>query len=135
LVDCIPLDQQPGLRPPGRPRVQLSRDIPRIAAAGSQLLRGESRLPGERRGEDITLKSGQRDRLGNEMFCQSETIPLVRLTLERVAAFRTLAAFLSKDDDEKDPNRPADDSNHYYARGVQFVDSLGGDSWLNVWNP
>jgi len=134
IVDCIPLDQQPGLRPPGRPRLQLSRDIPRIAAAGAQL-RGESRLSDDRRTEDITLKSGQRDRLGNDMFCQSETIPLIRLTIERVAAFRTLAAFLSKEDGEKDPNRPADDSNHYYARGVQFVDNLGGDSWLNVWSP
>jgi Neprosin len=134
LVDCIPLDQQPGLRPPGRPRVQLSRDVPRQAAAGAEQ-RGDSRLPSTRRSEDITLKRGDRDRLGNAMFCESGTIPLVRLTLERVAAFRTLAAFLSKDDGEKDPNRPGDDSDHYYARGVQFVDSLGGDSWLNVWSP
>ena len=92
-------------------------------------------FPARRSSEDITLKRGQRDRLGNEIFCQTGTIPMRRLTLEQMASFRTLAAFLSKTDGEKDPNRPADDSDHYYARGVQFVDNLGGDSWLNLWSP
>ena len=134
VVDCIPIDQQPGLRPPGRPRAQVSRDVPRAAAAAREL-RGDSRLPGQRRSEDITLKRGEQDRLGNEIFCETGTIPMRRVTIEAMAAFRTLAAFLSKTDGEKDPTRPADNSDHYYARGVQFVDNLGGDSWLNVWSP
>ena len=134
LVDCIPIDQQPGLRPPGHPRVELSRDVPRSAAAALER-RGDSRLSGQRRSEDIILRPGLRDHVGNEIFCQPGTIPLLRLTMERMASFRTLEAFLSKSDGERDPNRPADDSDHYYARGVQFVDNLGGDSWLNLWSP
>ena len=134
IVDCIPIDQQPGLRAPGRPRAELSRDVPQSAAAAPEV-RGDADLSGRRLSEDITLKSGQRDGLGNEIFCQTGTIPMQRLTLERMATYRNLAAFLSKNDGEKDPNRPGDDSDHYYARGVQFVDNLGGDSWLNLWSP
>ncbi len=134
IVDCVPIEQQPGLRPPGRPRGEISHDVPRSADAAREV-RGGIDLSRSRLSEDISLKPGERDQLGNEIFCQVATIPIERLTLERVATYRNLAAFLSKNDGEKDPNRPADDSDHYYARGVQFVDNLGGDSWLNVWSP
>ena len=62
IVDCIPIDRQPGLRPRAK----------------------------------ISVSLNQRDRLGNEMYCQPGTVPIVRLTLERIAKFRTLAAFLAK---------------------------------------
>jgi len=75
IVDCVPIDQQPSLRPPGRPRADVSRDTPGIA---------------------VNLQRGQRDRLGNEMSCRPGTVPIVRVTLERIAKFRTLAAFLAK---------------------------------------
>jgi Neprosin len=133
IVDCIPIEQQPGLRPPSGPRAEVSRDVPRSATAAREAP-GESR-PSRRRSEDITLKRGQLDRFNHEVFCEAGTIPMRRITLEEMATFRNLASFLAKDDEEKDPNQPADDSSHYYARGVQFVDNLGGDSWLNVWNP
>jgi hypothetical protein len=74
IVDCIPIDRQPGLQP-GRPRATVSEDIPRHV---------------------VSVSGSQRDRLGNEMFCQPGTVPIVRLTLERLAKFRTLAAFLAK---------------------------------------
>lgn len=64
IVDCIPIDRQPGLQR-GRPA--------KVSVSGSQ-----------------------RDRPGSEMFCQPGTVPIVRLTLERIAKFRTLAAFLAK---------------------------------------
>jgi len=60
IVDCIPIDQQPGLRPPGRPRAELSRDVKQSTAAAPEV-RGDADLCGRRLSEDITLKSGQRD--------------------------------------------------------------------------
>jgi len=63
IIDCVPIDQQPGLRP-SRPRAEVGEGIPRrvISVTG----------------------------------CQPGTVPIVRLTLERIAKFRTLAAFLAK---------------------------------------
>jgi len=134
LVDCIPIEQQPGLRPPSGARRELSRDVPQAALAAREVL-GVSGPSQARRSEDIMLKRAQRDRFGNEMFCEPGTIPMRRITLAEIATFRNLASFLGKTDGERDPLAPADDSTHYYARGVQFVDNLGGDSWLNVWSP
>jgi hypothetical protein len=94
-IDCIPIDQQPGLRPTGRPPAEVSRDVP-APATGAAEPRGDSRASAPRRSEDITLKRGQRDRFGNEMYCETGTIPMRRVTLERIATFRTLASFLSK---------------------------------------
>jgi hypothetical protein len=139
LVDCVPIEQQPGLRPPGSTPLSLSRDAPR-QGIGPTVRKGASRdrLPGRRRSEDITLKAGRRDVSGRVMFCESGTIPMRRITLLEITAYRTLASFLAKSEGEReqiDPNAPADNADHYYARGRQFVASLGGDSWLNVWSP
>jgi len=77
IVDCIPIEQQPGLRPPGRPRAEVSHDVP--LPAGAPEPRKDSPLPA-----------------ASEGSCQTGTIPMRRLTLERMATFPTLAAFLSK---------------------------------------
>src|SRR5262245_22710906 len=95
IIDCIPIDQQPGLRLPGRPRAEVTRDVPASATEPPEP-RGDPRASDGRRSEDITLKRGQRDRFGNAMSCETGTIPMRRLTLEQIATFRTLAAFLSK---------------------------------------
>ena len=78
IVDCIPIDQQPGLRPSERPRAGVSSDAP-VAPK-----------------EDIPPKGSRQDRTAKQTSCQTGTIPMRRLTLERMATFRTLAAFLSK---------------------------------------
>jgi hypothetical protein len=134
IVDCVPIDQQPGLRPLSGLRLELSKDVPQPAAAARDVP-GETRLSTRRRSEDITLTQGRRDRFNQEMYCETGTIPMRRITLAEMATYRNLEAFLAKTDGEKDPLRPADHSDHYYARGVQFVESFGGDSWLNLWSP
>ena len=131
ILDCVPLRQQPSLK-----GAAASADVPNLDAlpqkTGSD---GDPQLFQRQRSEDITLRPGVRDRLGNEIFCQSGTIPMRRITILEVASFSNLRSFLAKSEGEKDPDLPADDSSHYYARGGQFVDNLGGDSWLNVWSP
>lgn len=140
-VDCVPIDQQPGLRRPGAPREKLQRDYPKTGIVPAE--RKETTPGPERKTEkiDITLKSGVRDSFGQELYCSEGTIPFRRLTLEEMTRFKNLRSFFTKgsihDNFElRNPrnNLPGDES-HYYARGVQFVDNIGADSWLNVWSP
>ena len=95
VVDCIPIDQQPGLRPPGRQRGEVSRDAPPNAVSPPEL-RGDGHLSGRRRSEDLSLKPGQRDQTDDATFCPTGTIPMERVTLDRMAAYPNLAAFLAK---------------------------------------
>lgn len=129
-VDCVPIQQQPGARSAR----------PDKAASPPRVERTE-RPPGYTRPVDLTLKRGRKDVFGREMYCAAGTVPIRRLTLEDMVRFPTLHEFLSgkkRDDGSLDGRpelRPEDDSKHYYARGVQFVDNFGADSWLNVWSP
>ena len=146
FVDCVPLDQQPGLRRPGAARETLQRVSPKEVATPSAQQQG-SDAAADRKSEalDITLKPGVRDSYGHELYCAQGTIPMRRLTLEELTRFKNLSSFFRKgsllDNFELRPNPnqprpiPADDSSHYYARGMQFVDNFGADSWLNLWNP
>ena len=138
-VDCVPLDQQPGLRDatPAEKRAALggSRPVPPPAAKEGKA------GPGTTRSLDLTLPRGKRDAFGNSMSCEPGTIPIRRITLQEMTRFPTLGDFLrggKVDDgslDRRPRNEPADTSQHYYARGLQFVDNLGADAWLNVWSP
>jgi hypothetical protein len=142
VVDCVPLAQQPGLRRPGAAREQLQREGPVVTSPPPPpAVSGAARTGNTM---DLTLKSGVKDSRGAEMYCSTGTIPMRRITLEEMTRFKTLRSFFTKGSrfDNFDPhqppprgNLPADDSSHYYARGVQFVDNFGADSWLNVWNP
>lgn len=68
-----------------------------------------------------------------ETQCADGTIPMQRVTLERMAKFATVRDFLAK--------KPVPDgqmginAEHRYAYGYQNVTNYGGNSWLNLWNP
>jgi hypothetical protein len=95
IVDCVPIEQQPGLRPPRRPGAQAGPDVPSSTAA-APAFRGDSRPSDGQPSGDITLNGSQENRGAHELPCQTGTIPMRRLTLERLATFRTLASFLAK---------------------------------------
>jgi hypothetical protein len=140
VVDCAPLRDQPGLRrgirlmkiapAPLEPPKERPPDARAISFAGQRTI-------------DVRLHRRSHDRFANARFCRRGTIPLARVTLDTLSRFRTLASFFAKGDPREefrpgttDPHPiPPDDSSHYYARGVQFVDNLGADAWLNVWSP
>jgi Neprosin len=74
------------------------------------------------------------------MACPRGAIPMRRVTLEEIVRFPTLSNFLhaGKIDDgslDRHPEQKPGVGAHYYARGLQFVDNIGGDAWLNVWSP
>jgi len=139
MVDCVPFDQQPGLRGASDAEKRAARTPPGKAAANPRMQEPRPG-PGYTRSLDLTLHAGKRDAAGNDMSCPRATIPMRRVTLQDVARFPTLSAFLHAgkiDDgslDHRPPKLPAD-GGHYYARSLQFVDNLGGDAWLNVWSP
>src|SRR5713226_6797704 len=86
FVDCVPREQQPGLRNPKTGPLQLQTEGPKsvlkeeIRKAGPAV----DRTPKERKVADLTLKPGTLDRLGREMFCKIGTVPLRRITLEEM---------------------------------------------------
>jgi hypothetical protein len=140
VVDCVPLREQPSLRAGAR----LTKIAPVPLVAPKLPPRKSSPFAfASQRPLDVRLHRGAHDRFGNVRFCQAGTIPLERVTLAILSRFRTLASFFAKGDPGEEfragrtkPHPiPPDDATHYYARGVQFVDNLGADAWLNVWSP
>jgi hypothetical protein len=140
VVDCVPLHDQPSLRKGGAATkiAPLPLTAPKLPPPKSGRLSF-----GSQRTLDLRLQRSSHDRLGNVRFCAAGTIPLERVTLATLSHFRTLASFFAKGDPgeefrsgtSKPHPIPPDDATHYYARGVQFVDNLGADAWLNVWSP
>ena len=141
LVDCVPREQQPGLRNPKTGRLDLQTDAPKFVLKEETGTSADVRNPKERQVADLTLKQGTRDRFGNEMFCPVGTIPLRRITLAEMTRFRTLSDFFSKGGhpftghgDQRGFHVPGD-SSHYYSAAFQNVNNIGGDSWMNLWSP
>jgi len=66
--------------------------------------------------------------------CTPGTVPMMRVSLDRVLRHATLAHFFAKS-----PNGPADlnatESRHKYAHAYQTVDNTGGESDLGIWSP
>lgn len=136
FVDCIPTLEQPSLRRLGSDQRTIDRSSPAILDAPRLTTADAKRGPfGERRFIDITLKEGARDAAGNERFCRGDTIPVRRVLLDDLVRFPTLDAFFRKGERIEGDRVPGDAQQHYYARGVQYVDNYGADSWLDVWSP
>lgn len=139
FVDCVPIKQQPSLRGAEPEMPDKSAVQPGFSASEPGLSRSDVPKDARTQSLDITLKPDQKDQFGNTMFCKPGSVPMQRMTLEDLTRFPTLSDFLRRGkvgEGESHGQRdlPADES-HYYARGTQYVDNLGGDAWLNVWNP
>jgi hypothetical protein len=81
--------------------------------------------------------AGRADAYGNAMSCGAGTIPMERISLDRMTRFKTLHDFLAKQPGKSTPAgsaAPAANA-HRYAIGYQYVNNHGGNSWLNLWNP
>jgi hypothetical protein len=146
MVDCVPLEQQPGLRRSGAAREALQTEAPKSTHPPAVKKRGAAAAEKKSETLDLLLKPGVRDAHGQELYCRQGTVPLRRVTLEEITRFKNLSSFFSKgsrlDDFRKGTGRPRpgpndlpEDGTHYYARGVQYLDNFGADAWLNVWSP
>lgn len=130
--DCIPIEQQPSLRG-SQVGVATPTDLPTSEQEVQEL---------ETRGHLIEPHDcpGQTDRLGNEMSCPPGTIPIRRVTLSEMARFRTLRDFFQKAPDGGQHPRLSGArarlaASHKYAHAYQYVNNVGGQSHLNIWQP
>lgn len=99
---------------------------------------------------DSPLKLGLTDRFGNRISCPDKTIPLGRLTLQKLTRLPNLQAFFAKSQDgsalpslpskgvgrrrQAELTRRAGEP-HLHAVGYQYITNFGGNSWLDLWNP
>jgi hypothetical protein len=128
-VDCIPIDQQPGVRAAGgkiaEPPVFFSTSTPPTAAKPLE----------------PQLRRGRKDSFGNEQHCPHGTIPMRRITLEEMGRFESLDHFFQRGrwakghpGETRLKGRDAS-SGHRYAHAYQTVNNNGGYTWLNGWDP
>jgi neprosin-like protein len=134
-VDCVPILEQPSIKNLRSDERTIERRPPSVLETprGIEPQQGRTEFSA-RRTIDITLKRGVVDAAGRERFCRGDTIPIRRITLDDLVRFRSLEAFFHKGERREGRQIPGDEQ-HYYARGVQFVNNFGGDAWLNVWSP
>jgi len=129
-VDCVPVEQQPGLR----------------SGTGFSPLasppREKRRTPNSSGTINLALKPGKRDAFGHEIYCPQKTVPMRRVSLEEMIRFPSLQDFLSPGKTEDDGSLDGDGirtltggEKHYYALGFQYIDNFGAKASLNLWSP
>jgi hypothetical protein len=142
-VDCIPIDAQPGLEATGARAPAAPPPFKEVR--GVHAPRSAMRAP---------LREDRRDRFGNPQFAPPGTIPMVRVTPERIAGAGGMQRFFEKApgggrhplrgaaerrvqtrDAQQLPMQTVGNAIHAYAHAFQRVTNYGGQSWLNVWTP
>ena len=137
VIDCIPIEQQQGLKDMGKAALK----PPSLPEPMN--LEGKSapeKTPPYAETPPSQLDSSRRDRFGNQMSCPAGTIPVLRTTLETLSRFRNLQDFFRKAPDGG--RLPSDEIvlrrdgfQHRYAHAKQFVGNVGGSGFLNIWQP
>ena len=135
VFDCVPIDQQPGIRVPGLKQVA----APPPGAPGPASPR--SSVGGPRAAAQ--LGSVRRDAFGNTQHCDAGAIPMRRVTLEEVGKFGSLRKFFEKGPDgagrpeveQRAGPIPPSFGGHSYAHEYQNINNYGGYSYLAVYRP
>ncbi len=130
-IDCVPIEQQPSARDL---EVITPSSLHERSVISNSL--DASGLPVDREDQPRTgwqvQPHGGVDQFGNLQGCQQNTIPMRRLTLDELTRFRTLPDFFQR---VPGPATAVDGAEHKYATAYQWVDNVGADADLNVWNP
>jgi len=140
--DCVPVEQQPTARALGIENIDLTQPstVPQPLGAG--------RLPEGA----ITLSSPlgpdeQFDQFGNSRLCEVGTIPMDRITLDRLIHFNTLGQFFQKGPGlvELPPGEPPEPPaggiggppapGYLHSQVYLEVPNFGGDTFLTIWKP
>ncbi|KAF2811579.1 uncharacterized protein BDZ99DRAFT_384754 [Mytilinidion resinicola] len=130
-ADCIAIHEQPTVYHLG------IKDIPPPPVNSTNDHTGDGNAPGNTTSAESPLKLGKKDRFCNPISCPKTSIPMARLTLEKLTQHPTLNDFFSKPPMDARPQRPefSADEIHVHAYGIQYVQNFGGNSWLDLWNP
>ena len=130
-IDCIPIMQQPAVRMLGLTSIAEAPPAPATPpAVASKAVVLPSQLPAGK----------THDAFGNSLGCQNGTIPMLRVTLEQMAHFKTLHDFFAKGPDgagqAKEPGVvPPATAAHKYVFYYQIVNNHGDEADINLWRP
>ncbi|HZU02962.1 MAG TPA: neprosin family prolyl endopeptidase [Ktedonobacteraceae bacterium] len=130
--DCITVSSQPTVH------YLHIKQIAKPPQVSTQTTAGKDSTHSSIRASRSPLALGQKDEFGNPIACKDGTIPMERITLERMSKFHTLHDFLAKEPGGRGTHSPASqscDNPHCYAHAFQSVTNYGGNSLLNLWNP
>ena len=134
VFDCVPINDQPGVRLQKLKTVATPPPSPPAGVSGEGHERDSSV------GDLQDLADGP-DAPSNTQRCEDDTIPMRRLTLEKLARFESLKSYFAKG--SQDVGRmhrygrsipPAFDG-HSYALASQDVTNYGGHSLLALYRP
>ncbi|HEX6682280.1 MAG TPA: neprosin family prolyl endopeptidase [Candidatus Limnocylindrales bacterium] len=126
--DCVSVDSQPSVKALGGKEVA----APPPAGSGPP---AADKAPGDAIGAPSALTLGDKDAFGHAISCGPGTIPMQRITMERLTKFADLRAFLAKEPGGGGGSRAAADPYvHHYAVGQQVVGNHGGQSSLALYN-
>jgi hypothetical protein len=114
--DCVTTATQPSVRALG---------IRRIAPTPAP-------MPGASATRSSAWTTNGTNARGAVESCPTGTIPMQRTTLDQMAKFTSVRAFLARG---HAPRAAVDTSTYRYAHAYQFVKNLGGESTNSVWNP
>jgi hypothetical protein len=134
-VDCITITSQPSVRQLGLTTIARAP----AAVAPPEPLGGEA--PGDSQYAPSLLTLDQTDAFGHPVSCADSTIPMQRLTLEKLVVSKTLLDFLAKTPDGHGDvpslsDKPAPEAaTHRHAVAVHDAPNVGGGSYLSLWNP
>jgi hypothetical protein len=127
--DCVETKSQPSVQ------ALNTSDIATPPAAGTGGIKSEAGA--QSAASPLTL--GLKDSYGNSVSCPLGTVPIQRISLDRLTKFATVQDFLVKGPPggtEKSDIQPAAATpSRQYAHGYQNVTNHGGNSYLNLWNP
>jgi hypothetical protein len=142
-VACVTLASQPALRHRKLRKHQIQLLPGQEIAAGKDERADERKdPPGDETAGYAGELRGDADAQGRKRACPSATVPIRLLTLDDLARFPTLEAFLAKipggkpDDDEAKPEENVGPTDlHQYAYVRDYVDNWGAEAVFNVWSP
>jgi hypothetical protein len=146
IVDCIPIEQQPSLRS-WKGRILSAPPPPQLYETETEQVPSKTTAPAPgplpTKPPPPQLHPDYRDRFGNQMWCPTGTIPMVRITLEELSRFKNLRDFFRKAPggsslpgtaiETKEPQ--IDMTIRRHAVALQHVRNIGATSNINVWNP
>ncbi len=132
VFDCVPVEQQPSVRL--LHLGQIADPPPPLPSDDRDASDASIRFASQVQEDELS------DRFGNSTQCEDGTFPMRRITLDEMARFPSLAAFLAKSPGESAPLADVPPCSgptcgHKYSFTYQYVKNLGGSSSLNIWSP
>ncbi|WP_158628759.1 neprosin family prolyl endopeptidase [Dyella choica] len=138
--DCVPMAEQPGVRRHGLARIATP---PPVTASLQPGTMGGGQVGSLDQVTAIPSQLAENDRvdtLGHSRVCATGTIPMRRVTLQELARFPSLQAYLQKTPDgaEHLPSKrivPPQVYSHKYSYTYQNVTNIGQTDTINLWSP